>query len=217
MKIIPGKLAELRKDYQKASLDFEHAAADPIMQFDQWFKEAVNAEILEPNAMTLASCSAEGRPSARILLLKDYNEEGFIFYTNYDSQKGKELQENPFAAMVFAWLELERQIRIEGRIEKVSRSISDQYFASRPKGSQIGAWASPQSSIIDSRKILEDNVENLKQKYQDAERLPLPPHWGGFRLIPEFIEFWQGRSSRLHDRIRYQRIDNQWKLDRLAP
>ncbi len=217
MQVDKNKVQNLREDYRAKSLSIEEVAAHPAQQFDQWFVEAMKSEVREPNAMTLATSSAAGRPSARTLLLKGYDEKGFVFYTNYNSKKGKELEENPFAAMVFCWLDLERQIRIEGKIEKLSEEASDQYFQSRPKGSQIGAWASPQSEIITDRSLLENNVEALKKKYENADALPRPPHWGGYRLVPDVVEFWQGRSSRLHDRINYQLEGGEWKLERLAP
>ncbi|MEL6922623.1 MAG: pyridoxamine 5'-phosphate oxidase [Bacteroidota bacterium] len=207
----------LREDYQRSTLELEHVDRNPIVQFDQWFQEARNSELPEPNAMVLASATLDGRPSARVVLLKGFSESGFAFYTNYESQKGKELLENPYAALVFNWLELERQIRIEGRVEKMSVADSEAYFQSRPKGSQIGAWASPQSSVIKDRQLLEDNVRELKNKYEHQDQLPRPPHWGGFVVVPDVIEFWQGRSSRLHDRIVYRLIDEEWKRMRLAP
>ncbi len=217
MQVDKDKVQNLREDYRAKSLSIEEVAAHPAQQFDQWFLEAMKSEVREPNAMTVATSTKEGRPSARIVLLKAYDEKGFVFYTNYNSKKGKELEVNPFAAMVFCWLDLERQIRIEGKIEKLSQEESDQYFQSRPKGSQIGAWASPQSEVISDRNLLEKNVEELKSKYQDAEALPRPSHWGGYRLVPDVVEFWQGRSSRLHDRISYHLDGGEWKLERLAP
>jgi len=217
MQVDKNKVQNLREDYRAKSLSIEEVSNHPVQQFDQWFLEAMKSEVREPNAMTLATSTKAGRPSARIVLLKAYDEKGFVFYTNYNSKKGKELNENPFAAMVFCWLDLERQIRIEGKIEKLSPEASDQYFQSRPKGSQIGAWASPQSDVINDRSLLENNVEKLKAKYKDAEALPRPEHWGGYRLVPDLVEFWQGRSSRLHDRINYHLDEGEWKLERLAP
>jgi len=218
MKVNKNKVQNLREDYRSQSLSEAAIASHPLQQFDQWFSEALNAEVREPNAMTLATCTKEARPTARVVLLKAYDESGFVFYTNYNSRKGKELEDNPFAALVFCWLDLERQVRIEGRIEKLSNEASDQYFQSRPKGSQIGAWASPQSEVIADRSIIEMNVKELDKKYKSVEALPRPSHWGGYLLIPNRIEFWQGRSSRLHDRLCYQVNDSgEWKVERLAP
>lgn len=208
----------LREDYRKNSLLEQDIAQNPITQFDIWFKEAMKAEIPEPNAMIIASVNSKGMPSARVVLLKGFDPSGFVFYTNYESQKGKELLQNPHCALVFNWLELERQIRIEGKVEKLSAQASSDYFHKRPKKSQIGAWASPQSQCIPSRDILEENVQNLQQKYANAENLPRPDHWGGFKVVPSRIEFWQGRSSRLHDRLNFQKGENNsWNLERLAP
>ena len=207
---------DLRQDYQAGSLEIEQVDADPMQQFKKWFDEAIADNVAEPNAMTLATATKEGIPSARILLLKDIAENGFVFYTNYESRKGQELAENPYAAMVFLWLQHERQVRIEGKIEKVSKEESAIYFNSRPKGSQIGAWASPQSQTIESRAVLEDKVAALEQEY--AAQIPMPDFWGGYILLPQRIEFWQGRSSRLHDRICYeQNEDGAWEVRRLAP
>ncbi len=212
------KLQDLREDYRQSTLQMSQTESDPFRQFDKWFQEALKAEIPEPNAMIVATADAQGKPSARVVLLKGFDEKGFVFYTNYESQKGYELTKNPKAAVVFNWLELERQIRIEGKAEKISDEESDAYFQKRPKKSQIGAWASPQSEVIDGREILDENTENLRKKYADADNLPRPPHWGGFRIKAKRIEFWQGRSSRLHDRINYLKTaDGSWKRDRLAP
>lgn len=218
MKMTPKEtLQNLREDYRKSVLIEEKAALDPIQQFDTWFNEAVKAEIAEPNAMMVASVDSKGKPSARVLLLKGYDENGFEFYTNYNSQKAKEYEQNPHCAIVFNWLGLERQIRIEGTVKKVSEATSENYFQKRPKGSQIGAWASPQSDVINDRQILEDNVNELAEKYADAEKLPKPPHWGGYIVKPTRIEFWQGRSSRLHDRLNYTLENGKWLRERLAP
>ena len=218
MKVDNKLIASLRKDYKLQPLNIEDVSASPITQFAKWFEEALKADINEPNAMTVATASKNGIPSARILLLKGFDKKGFVFYTNYNGKKGKELMEHPNAAIVFCWLPLERQIRIEGSVEQVSAKMSTQYFQSRPKGSQIGAWASPQSTIIDERRILEENVKDLQVKYKNKEVLPRPKHWGGYRVKPHLIEFWQGRSSRLHDRIQYQKQKNgKWTIDRLAP
>lgn len=210
-------VANLREDYRAKTLERKDVVDDPILQFQHWFDEAVAANQKEPNAMTLATASPEGMPSARIVLLKGYSNEGFIFYTNYESKKGQELINNPNAALVFCWLEMERQIRIEGKVEQLSAEASAAYFHSRPKGSQIGAWVSPQSEVIKDRSVLEDKLVELQAQYADAEKLPCPPHWGGFIVRPSLIEFWQGRSSRLHDRLRYTQENGHWKIDRLAP
>ena len=215
------KLADLRQDYSLQSLDITDVANDPFDQFKRWFEEAIKSEILEPNAMTLATATTEGKPSARIVLLKGIDNQGFVFFTNYESKKGVEMSANPQAALCFCWLELQRQIRIEGTIEKIAAADSDAYFQSRPVGSRIGAWASPQSQVIDSRAVIEEN-ENLYKKQFFTEggnnvEIPRPAHWGGYVLKPTMIEFWQGRSSRLHDRICYVFEGNVWKIERLAP
>lgn len=209
-------ISSIRKDYQLKSLSEQDVAKDPFDQFSQWWTEAIQSDIDEVNAMTLATVNQHNRPSARIVLLKDFNASGFVFYTNYDSNKGKQLESNPYASLVFFWKELERQVRIEGKCERVASTESDAYFKSRPIGSQIGAAASPQSSIISDRSILTENVEALKQQFPNGD-IPRPAHWGGYRLIPETIEFWQGRSNRLHDRIKYIKEGATWKIVRLAP
>ena len=210
-------IAGIRKDYQMQSLLETGVADDPFVQFDSWWDDAVKSELNEINAMTLATASATGMPSARIVLLKSVSEAGFVFFTNYNSQKGKELLENPRACLVFFWKELERQIRITGSVEKVSAEESDEYFNSRPEGSRIGAWASPQSSVIESREIIEINLANYARQFAKGE-IARPPHWGGYIVIPSVIEFWQGRPNRLHDRIQYSKItDGSWKIERLAP
>ncbi len=217
MSIDKSTIQNLRQDYRSASLLESDVATNPYNQFEKWFKEALNAEVLEPNAMTLATANTNGIPSARIVLLKEFTEEGFVFYTNYESQKGKEIESNPYAALIFFWADLERQIRIEGVVEKVSEEESNHYFLSRPKGSQLGALTSPQSQTISSREFLEERLAELEKEYEDKEVIK-PEHWGGYRVIPNRIEFWQGRSSRLHDRIVYiQEKDQSWKFERLAP
>jgi pyridoxamine 5'-phosphate oxidase len=209
------KLSDLRKSYMKGSLSEEDVQSNPIEQFHIWFKQARDSDIPEPNAMTVASADANGKPSARIVLIKEVTEAGFVFFTNYDSHKGQDLTANPHAALLFFWPELERQIRIEGIVEKLSESESDEYYHSRPLDSRIGAWASPQSQIISSRTQLVTKAAEYALKF--ALNPPRPPHWGGFRVKPELMEFWQGRPSRLHDRIQYSRTDSAWKIDRLAP
>ncbi|MBR8298087.1 pyridoxamine 5'-phosphate oxidase [Burkholderia cenocepacia] len=211
-------LADLRINYSRASLDEADAAPDPFAQFDRWFKEALAAQLPEPNTMTLATVGADGRPSARIVLIKGVDERGFVFFTNYESRKGHDLAVHPQAALLFYWIELERQVRIEGRIEKTSEEESDRYFASRPLGSRIGAWASEQSAVIDSRATLEAREKAVSERYGDNP--PRPPHWGGYRLVPDSIEFWQGRPSRLHDRLLYTRdaaAAPRWTISRLSP
>jgi len=210
-------IADIRKEYQLKTFNESDANADAIVQFGQWWQEAISSAIDEVNALTLATVSAEGKPSARIVLLKGYDEKGFVFFTNYESHKGKELAANPNACMVFFWKELERQIRIEGVVEKISAQESDAYFFSRPIGSQIGAWASPQSKVIADRAIIEENVKNLEHQL-GVKPMQRPEHWGGFRLKAQLIEFWQGRESRLHDRLQYQLTENgDWIIERLAP
>ena len=209
-------ISSIRKDYQLKSLSEEDVAANPFDQFAQWWDQAVKSEIDEVNAMTLATVDQHNRPSARIVLLKDFNASGFVFYTNYESDKGKQIEQNPHACLVFFWKELERQVRIEGICEKVSSAESDAYFQSRPIGSRIGASVSPQSRVIADRSILSDRVAAMEKQFPTGE-IPRPPHWGGYRLIPASIEFWQGRSSRLHDRIKYLREDGAWSIVRLAP
>ena len=210
-------IASLREDYTAKTLTKADVLTDPFEQFGVWFKEALNAKVPEPNAMTLATATASGIPSARIVLLKGYDEKGFVFYTNYKSQKGQNIAENPNVALVFVWLELQRQICIQGKVSKITSEASTDYFQSRPKKSQIGAWASPQSQVIETRDFLEKSYHTLETQYKDTEKLPRPAHWGGYRVVPTKIEFWQGRSSRLHDRIVYQKDDNSWKINRLAP
>lgn len=210
-------VADLRRDYTLRGLHETEVDADPFRQFAVWFEQAIAANLPEPNAMTLATATPDGIPSARVVLLKGFDERGFVFYTNYHSRKGQELAHNSKAALVFWWAELERQIRIQGDVQPVSDEESDTYFHSRPIGSQLGAWASNQSQVIGDRHILEQRLQELQTQYVNQE-IPRPPHWGGYRVIPDSIEFWQGRSSRLHDRLLYRRsAENQWNIVRLSP
>lgn len=205
----------MRISYERGSLDETQAANEPLRQFERWFAEAVDAGVLEPNAMTLATVGADGRPSTRIVLLKGVEAAGVVFYTNYDSRKGRELAANPQAALQFHWVELQRVVRIEGRAERTSADESDAYYASRPVDSRIGAWASPQSEVIANRGVLVANAARTSARY--GLHPPRPPHWGGFRVVPDTWEFWQGRKSRLHDRLRYRLVDGRWVRERLAP
>ncbi len=210
-------IADLRKDYTLEDLTETEVDPNPFIQFKQWFEQALSAQLPEPNAMTIATATPDGKPSARMVLLKDFDERGFVFFTNYNSRKGQELAENPQAALVFWWAELERQVRIIGHVEQVSEAESDKYFYSRPENSRLGAWASRQSEAITSREVLEQNLQQLQHQYENQE-IPRPSHWGGLRVIPTEIEFWQGRPSRLHDRLLYTRLDTQtWKIQRLSP
>ncbi len=210
-------LADLRRDYSLAGLSEADLAADPFQQFEKWFQEAVAAEILEPNAMVLATVDPSGQPSTRVVLLKGVDPRGFKFFTNYESRKGRELAANPKASLTFPWTELERQVCLTGRVSKVSREESETYFKIRPRGSRLGAWASSQSQVIASRVQLEARLRELEAQYPEDD-IPLPPYWGGYVLAPAEIEFWQGRPSRLHDRLRYQRQPGgSWKIERLSP
>jgi pyridoxamine 5'-phosphate oxidase len=212
-------LADLRQEYARAKLTRAHVADDPVDQFEDWFDEVLDSEVEEPNAMTLSTAAPDGTPSARIVLLKGLDARGFHFYTNYDSRKGTELSQNPHAALTFLWKPLERQVRIEGSVERMPGEASTEYFHSRPRGAQLGAWASPQSRVIESRAALEQNLAEVEAEYGDHDQIPRPTHWGGYVVRPRQIEFWQGRPNRLHDRLRYRRADesSDWTLERLAP
>jgi len=210
-----SSIADLRKSYERAELDEQASQPDPLHQFQQWLQEAIDAQVPEPNAMTLATVDAQLRPSTRVVLIKGLDERGIVWYTNYESRKGHALAGNPFAALQFHWVELERVVRIEGRVVKVSEEESDAYYASRPLDSRIGAWASPQSQVIDSRATLVANAAKYGARF--LLKPPRPPHWGGYRLEPDRWEFWQGRKSRLHDRLRYRLEDGAWLRERLAP
>lgn len=212
-----SSIADIRKDYKLKAFTEQEAKKDPIDQFSQWWEEAVAAEIDEVNAMTLATASSTGMPDARIVLLKEFDANGFVFFTNYTSAKGQQMEENPYATLVFFWKELERQVRISGKVERVSEEESDQYYNSRPEGSRIGAWASPQSQVIESREWLDQQDQKFRELFRSKPILR-PPHWGGYRVKPVRIEFWQGRSNRLHDRL-YYTLNQQgsWNMERLAP
>ena len=206
-----------RHDYEKASLDESAVAVDPIAQFRTWFDQATAEGLPEPNAVTVSTATPEGRPSSRVVLMRGFDERGFVFYTNYRSRKGREIEENPHAAMCFFWQPMERQVRIDGRIEKTTEVESDDYFRGRPTGSKLGAWVSNQSGVVPGRSTLEAEMEAIKIRFP-GEEIPRPPHWGGFRVVPESVEFWQGRRSRLHDRLVYRRADDGgWRVERLAP
>lgn len=211
-----GTIAGLKREHGDEGLELDNLHADPLEQFELWFSDAIEANLLTPNAMTLATVGEDGQPSARITLLKGFDERGFIFFSNYESRKGRELLAHPLAALVFHWSELGRQVRIEGRVERLVVDESDAYFRSRSHGSRIGAWASPQSTVIADRAELERLVRETEERFADDE-IPLPPHWGGFLLVPARIEFWKGRRSRLHDRFRFTRQPDGWQVQRLAP
>jgi pyridoxamine 5'-phosphate oxidase len=212
---VTNDIAHLRKSYERAELDEAASHADPLQQFDQWLREAIAGQLPEPNAMTLATVGPEGRPSTRVVLIKGYDARGLAWYTNYDSRKGREIAAHPWAALQFHWVELERVVRVEGRVEKTSAQDSDAYYATRPLDSRLGAWASPQSQVISGRAVLVANA--AKAAVQHGLNPERPPHWGGYRLVPDTWEFWQGRKSRLHDRLRYRLEGSTWVRERLAP
>jgi pyridoxamine 5'-phosphate oxidase len=214
---LPRDPAASRYDHVGKGLRRSDLHSDPIKQFGNWFTAAIEAGIRDVNAMSLATADRDARPSVRIVLLKSFDQDGFVFFTNYESTKGKQLEVNPYAALGFYWIELDRQIRINGKVEKTAREESQAYFHSRPVGSQLGAWASRQSEVIDARRVLDARMADMTERFRN-KRIPLPPHWGGYRLKPEIMEFWQGRRNRLHDRFRYTRLtDGSWQIDRLAP
>jgi len=209
-------IADIRKEYTALSLNTSEVDTNPMIQFLSWFDMALDAEITEPNAMTLSTI-VEGKPASRIVLLKGVENEEFVFYTNYSSAKGQQMKESPYVALNFFWPELERQVRIEGKVQKVDEAVSDAYFKTRPRASQIGAWVSPQSKSIENREVLDKRLEEIEAKFKDKE-VERPPHWGGYKVKPSMLEFWQGRPSRLHDRIQYTLLEsNIWKIERLAP
>ena len=210
-------ISSLRENYTRDTIDESSIIKNPILQFEKWMKEAIASDCIEPNAMALATVNQNNEANARIVLLKGFSDDGFIFYTNYESEKAINMKHNPNVSVVFNWLELQRQVRINGRVEKVSKEISEKYFHSRPRGSQIGAHVSPQSKVIPDRNHIEDRLSFLNTKFEDIELIPLPINWGGYSILPTNIEFWQGRPNRLHDRLRFSRSKNEWRLERLAP
>jgi len=210
-------LSDMREDYDLGQLDEAHVSKDAMKQFNIWMDDAKQEDILEPNAMTLSTVTKDGYPTSRIVLLKGLEEDGFLFYTNYESDKALQIRENAHVALVFLWKKLQRQVRIMGTAAKISKEKSEAYFHSRPKDNQIGAWVSPQSQIIENKAVLSERKQALIEKYKEEDQLPLPDFWGGYKVRPHQMEFWQGRPSRLHDRLRYTRIENEWKLERLAP
>jgi len=212
-----NKISDMREHYDREILDEAHVDPNPMEQFNLWFEDARNEDVLEPNAMTLSTVDKDGHPASRIVLLKGLEEDRFIFYTNYESDKGKEIATNPNVALLFLWKKMQRQVRITGLAQFVSKETSESYFHSRPKDSQIGAWVSPQSQVIANKNILKERKEALIEEYKNADKLPLPDFWGGYYVKPETMEFWQGRPSRLHDRLLYSLSDGKWKIERIAP
>jgi len=214
----PVSLARMRHEYTDAGLSESELAPDWVTQFGVWLEQAIaTPAIVEPNAMVLSTVDAEGRPNSRTVLLKGYDRDGLVFYTNYRSRKGVELTHNPYASLLFPWYPLHRQVIIRGRVERVERAVSEAYFRSRPRGAQLGAWASPQSEVIESREVLEAAWEQYSQRWPEGTQIPTPEHWGGHRVVPDSVEFWQGRANRLHDRLRYRRVNGEWIIERLAP
>lgn len=209
-------IATMRKEYTKAGLDRDDLEDNPFMQFDKWFKQAIEADILEPNAFDLATVNRDMQPRSRVVLLKYFDKEGFVFFTNYESRKGRDIAHNPKVSMLFPWLDLERQVKIEGQVKILDKKESLKYFLSRPKGSQLGAWVSKQSSIISTRKLLEQKMQEVKQRFKDG-KVPIPDFWGGYKIIPTRFEFWQGRENRLHDRFEYAQDAQNWQIQRLSP
>lgn len=212
-----ARLAALRRSYQRSGLDVGDLAPDPVSQFQRWFDDAVRDGLTEPNAMVLATAAPDGTPSARTVLLKGLDERGFVLFTNRDSRKGTEMRANPVASLVFPWFEVDRQVVVTGHVSEVSRAESAAYFASRPRDSQLGAWASPQSTTVTDRGVLDEAYAAVRRRWPDGTDVPLPDHWGGFRITPGTVEFWQGRVSRMHDRLRYRRVGDAWTVERLAP
>ena len=209
-------IATMRKEYTKAGLDRDDLEDNPFMQFDKWFKQAIEADILEPNAFDLSTVGQDMQPRSRVVLLKYFDKEGFVFFTNYESRKGRDIAYNPKVSMLFPWLDLERQVKIEGQVKVLDKKESLKYFLSRPKGSQLGAWVSKQSSIISTRKLLEQKMQEVKQRFKDG-KVPIPDFWGGYKIIPTRFEFWQGRENRLHDRFEYAQDGQSWQIQRLSP
>lgn len=217
MEEVRNYINQVRRDFSYKKLDEKEVGDNPIAFFSRWIEEAIDSQILDPYAMCVSTVSQDGMPSSRIVYLRDLAENGFVFYTNYQSQKGKEIAFNPNASLNFYWAEIERQVRIAGRVKKYDAEKSDEYFANRPRESKIGAWASDQSSVLKSREELENKLEDLKGRFEGEEEIPRPPHWGGYILEPEMVEFWQGRPSRLHDRIRFSKNGDEWLIERLSP